>query len=254
MTTSLKSLKNSTTSPLGANNIFIGQYENITQYASALITVNVEQNAELKVYTSSDLVFQNIQTYPVSAGSVFTKTITLTEPYFHITLLNTTSTDMNYTIVETIYREVFVAPSASGPASNVNIFDSAGNSLGSVGDSLKVYLSNTSVDVKDISQTSSQVWNNTNVNTSSVSSSLDLVNKNVKNLSVFGTTAVGANFTVVVQFAISTSGTFYDSQYSYSLTNGGDFGFSIACSAPAVRLKILTATAPFNITSFISAC
>lgn len=86
-------------------------------------------------------------------------------------------------------------------------------------------------------------WNGntiTNIDGSNnVSSICDLSSNAVRQLTIFGT--IEGRNTIVVQF--SNNGTdFFDSQYNYNISRGGDYGFNITATPNYIRLRTLNTT------------
>jgi hypothetical protein len=122
MTTSLISQVNSSSTPLGINRAFIGRYDTVTNFLSAIITINTDTDCELSVFQSNDRI-NSVQTiFETVANVPFTQIVLLTNPYFYITVRNTDSIAQTSFALETIYRpSQVVKPSTGGVASNVNI-------------------------------------------------------------------------------------------------------------------------------------
>jgi hypothetical protein len=222
--TSLISTRNSTRTALLANSIFIGTAELVKDYVSASVSVNTQQDAVLSIFTSSDLQTIDEETFSITGGTLFTKVFTLTQPYFFLNLLNDTSTNNAYTVVETIYRSVFVSdPSAT--ASTVNIQDTNGNALDSVSGSLKVI---------DNSRVTANVWTANSVAPAGTSAGINCSAIKTSVLTAFGSVSGACDLTL----EYSADGTtFFSSQSVYTILGAGGFGFSLPFSAPFARLK-----------------
>lgn len=94
-------------------------------------------------------------------------------------------------------------------------------------------------------------WNGNTITTidgtNNVSPICDLSSNPVKQLTIFGT--IEGRNTIVVQF--SNNGiNFFDSQYNYNISRGGDYGFNITASPNYIRLRTLNTTN--SITSFLN--
>lgn len=160
----------------------------------------------------------------------------------------------------------------------VNINDSSGNQiLTDASHNLLVAVANTvSVDLSGSSYTESnlnvnvqntvdtdvygllnnqrqqaQVWAGVQVAQNETSASINPSSTSYANttLSCYGSSTESA--IIAVQFSNDNT-TFYTTQYQYTLP-AGDFGFSIACSAYAIRLKLLSATTS-TIVAYINVC
>lgn len=112
-----------------------------------------------------------------------------------------------------------------------------------------IYRETNSAGVSEI--VSTKVWDAAAVNVNSLSGDVMLV---TKMLSVFGTVEASFVCTLTVQYSVDGV-TFYNSQYSYNVLAGGDFGFTIGALAPYARLKITSVPsmqADFHITAYMS--
>jgi hypothetical protein len=246
MASSVFSANNFSNTPLGAEKAYIGTYDSVLQYGSATITLNTDTDCELIIYQSADKVSTISEVVPITSFP-YTSIISLAQPYVYFTVRNTTSTDQTTFLFTVIYRSGVYVPDGTGLAST-KIFDSAGNSLDSTSNALDVYVQN---QISTPSSKTTQVWNSAVVSTGSTSTALSNGSSATQIITVFGTTTAPANYTSVVQFS-NEGTTYYDSQYSYTTTAGGDFGFAIQGCAKFIRLKILTATAPLTISTFIT--
>lgn len=273
---SARSTNNFTLEPLDANRIYIGKYDSVLQYASAIVSVNGDTDMELIAYTSVDKIRTTSTAYPILASTPYTKIIQLSAPYIYFTLRNSTGVAQTYLNFDVIYREVSV-PEASAVASNVSIFDSAGNSLLSDGsNALQTYITNASIPVtytpsgtQDVSivaddvglaldtsvqavdttlkfKDKSKLWDNELVAIAGVSAVASSLTYPSKFLSVFGTVSSATTLTLQLSF---DGVTYYDTQYSYDAT--GDFGFALQLPFYYLRFK---SSASATITLAVSYC
>lgn len=86
-------------------------------------------------------------------------------------------------------------------------------------------------------------WNGNTITaidgSNNVSPICDLSSNSIKQLTIFGT--IEGRNTIVVQF--SNNGTdFFDSQYNYNISRGGDYGFNITATPNYIRLRTLNTT------------
>jgi hypothetical protein len=86
-------------------------------------------------------------------------------------------------------------------------------------------------------------WNENTITaidgSNNVSPICDLSSNAIKQLTIFGT--IEGRNTIVVQF--SNNGTdFFDSQYNYNISRGGDYGFNITATPNYIRLRTLNTT------------
>ena len=139
--TSTNSVNNRTNLPLDAGRTYIGSYDSVLQFSTAVILVNTDTTTQLTIYQSPDKSRTYTEIINIAAGSPFTKILNITSPFLYTTLRNTSGSTQTFLNYEVIYREVSVVTPASVGA-NVNIFDSNGNDLNSTSNALNVYLTN----------------------------------------------------------------------------------------------------------------
>jgi hypothetical protein len=84
------------------------------------------------------------------------------------------------------------------------------------------------------SRGSSTLWFGSPTGTNGVSLAVNFSSKNIKNISFMG--YISGDTVLTVQFSNDNT-TFYDSQYSYTLSSAGDVGFNLACCPNYLRLK-----------------
>jgi hypothetical protein len=260
--TSIKSTNNITSVPLKQDRTYIGTYDNVLQYASAVIVVNTDKDCDLTIYESVDKSTTIPTTYSINGNFPYSQIYTITTPYIYFTIKNTSGDDMTRLQFDVIYREVSViTPPVSAQA--VNISDSNGQNLNSTSGALDVFLTNSltiggTVDVANFPATQAvsidtragaQVFSGT-ISAGGVSTTLSLNSNNVTNISVFGNSA--GTCTLAVQFSRDNTN-FYTSQYSISVA-ADDFGFTIPCASSYVRLKRTDAGAGVVITANIEGC
>jgi hypothetical protein len=134
-------VNNRTNLPLDAGRTYIGSYDSVLQFSTAVILVNTDTTTQLTIYQSPDKSRTYTEIINIAAGSPFTKILNITSPFLYTTLRNTSGSTQTFLNYEVIYREVSVVTPASVGA-NVNIFDSNGNDLNSTSNALNVYLTN----------------------------------------------------------------------------------------------------------------
>lgn len=257
---SIRSTNNFSLTPLDANRIYIGSYDTVTQYATAVITLNSDTDCELTIYSSVDKIRTIKDVYASTGGTPLVKFVPLITPYVYMTVRNTEATAQTYMNFEVIYRETSV-PEPAGTASNVSIFDSAGDDiLRHAGtDALQVYVENPSITIVPSGTQEVQIvaddvglalestlsgfrddakfkgtatlWNASPVSANGVSSAQQSDDKTTM-ISVFGVTT--GSTTITLQTSLDGT-TYYDTQYSISAN--GDFGFSIPFTFKYVRFK-----------------
>lgn len=95
-------------------------------------------------------------------------------------------------------------------------------------------LDNIQTQLEKSNKGTSTLWSNNLTGVNGVSLTADLSNVNQSNLSIFGN--VNGATQLIVQFSNDGSN-FYDSQYSYTQSASGDYGFNINASPKYLRLK-----------------
>jgi hypothetical protein len=199
--TSVISVNNKSTTPLGAGKTYIGKWDSVLESSTAVILVNSDVATVLTIYQSVDKGITYTEVKPIPSG-VYTDFFSITSPFIYFTLKNNTVTDMTFLQFQIIYRQgsVFSLP----------------------------------LPVTIDSRNRDEVWGGSSVVTDGVSGVVDLTGSNRQNLSVYGSASVTCD--LALQF--STDGiTFYTSQYSVTVTGGQTFGYTIPCAASYVRLK-----------------
>jgi hypothetical protein len=139
--TSIRSPSNYTITPLGGSNIFIGQYDNVLQYSTAIITCIGSTNMELTLFQTVDKKTIKESTYAIVANVQKEIILDLKYPFIKSTLRNLNVGAQTYLNFEILYREVSVSTSET-VASAVNISDSTGLPIVSIDGSLQVDVGN----------------------------------------------------------------------------------------------------------------
>lgn len=89
-------------------------------------------------------------------------------------------------------------------------------------------------DITKSNKSSSVLWAGQITGVNGVSLPFNLININQTNITIFGNVSGATN--LIVQFSIDNI-TYYDSQYSFNSSAGGDVGFNIQSSVNYVRVK-----------------
>ena len=122
---SVLSTKNSTTVPVKANGIFEGEYENITQYSVAVITVYADTLSQLTVYQSQlGTVPASYVQHQIPASERMTFNVQVAYPYLYLTLDNLDgAVDQTLLNLCTIYRNtsVFDVSGSGEDPTDINI-------------------------------------------------------------------------------------------------------------------------------------
>ena len=213
--TSSNSVNNRTITPLGASRTYIGTYDSVLQFATAVILVNSDTTTQLTIFQSPDKSRTYTQIINILPGA-FTTLVNITSPFLYCTLRNTSGSAQTYLNFEVIYREAAVVNSVTT------------SSITRVGTNFTGPLA-----------------------TSSVCAPLSLNAYNAANLSVFG--SVSGACTLAVQLS-QDSLTYFTSQYSVTFTGASEFGFTIPCASSYVRIKRTDAGASRNVNINVQAC
>ena len=233
-----ESVNNRTFIPLQAGRVFIGTYDTVIPFSTAVVSCLSDTDCVISAFQSQNKVQSYQQTFNVVAGVQFTTQIQISNPYLYFTVRNSTAnngTQLSFTV---IYHETQIV-SSSGSGGNSNIFDSTGQPIVSTDGKLQVQdvlaeASLASIDSKlSASRGHSTLWATVSTGVNGVSSSVNLSQISPTVLTFFGNSNGATVFTV--QFSDDGS-TWYSSQYTYTLTSAGDFGFSIQSCPFYVRL------------------
>jgi hypothetical protein len=253
--------------PLQPNRSFIGQFDDVAEYSSAVISLIADTNCTITMYQSQNKTLEYTTAYNTTANTQFEQAVDLTAPFVYFTVRNesssVTQTFLNFTV---IYKTAYAVPSG-GAGTDVNIRDSAGNTItatsGSLqtklmaidsslttGGALKVNVENASLPISS-SRVQTLAWSSAPVADGGTSSIINMSASNLQVLSVYGTTDDVGTITVL----FSAEGTvFYDSQYSYDVAVAGAFGFTIPAAVSYARLRWTTLSTPATITAYLEAC
>lgn len=281
----MQSLNNQSNVSLRPNGIYIGSWDDILQYQNIQINLKASTNCQITYYESNDKVLINATTYSYVGNNIYFNSINSTSRYVYFTVRNTTNvqqTNFNFSV---LYKQSPTSNSVVGSDVNIvspvdgsgyvevvdmnNNYDVSGNLLVAVANTVSVDLSgssytesNLNVNVQNTVDTdvygllnnqrqTAQVWAGVQVAQNETSASINPASTSYCNttLSCYGSSTEAA--VIAIQFSNDDT-TFYTTQYQYTLS-AGDFGFSIPCSASAIRLKLLSTTTS-TIVAFIDVC
>ena len=117
----MESFKNSSTVPLPAGGVFIGTYEDVSSYESAVITVFSTTSCEILAFQSQDKKKTYQQGFVSQANTLTTFFISPFKfPYIYFTCRNTESQNQSILNFNVSYKNVNQQINAGGQ--NVNIF------------------------------------------------------------------------------------------------------------------------------------
>jgi hypothetical protein len=112
---SVRSANNYTLQPLGVGNIYVGSFDSVLKYSSAIISCIADTTAEIIIYSSIDKTTLTTETYQVVPNEPFTQILQLSRPFMYATLRNTSASVQTLLNFEIIYREVSLATSFPVP-------------------------------------------------------------------------------------------------------------------------------------------
>lgn len=198
--------------PLEVGRSYIGQYEEVSQYGSCIVSLFSDQVNTITIHQSQNMNLEYTQSFTTVANTQFTQNIELTAPFVYFTVRNAsamTETVMAFTVLYKVYFQQTI----------------------------------------DVSRQGIIAWNNTSVLTAGTSSILNLSTTTSKNVSVYGNSSVVGKLTVMFSY---DGLTFFQSQYSYTITVAGNFGFTISVSCGYTRLLWTGSTS--TITAYMESC
>ena len=208
---------------------FTGTYEPNLNYNYIRININTQNNDTLQIEqidNPQNIVNPIIDTYSINntATQIMAQ---LKLRFFRIVISSTTDSKRVY--------ETYLIDNIS----KIQNIDSSGNII---------------VNGLTSNNTSgkSTLWNNVSITNDNVSNICNLSVITPSNLTFYGTLDKVGSLTV--QF--SNDGiTFFNSQYVYTLTTLGDFGFNVTCCPQYVRLKVsINPAETGNITAILNYC
>ena len=273
---------NSTVFPLEPSQIYIGTYSSTTNYSEVCSTIETDSTFQLTVNYSSngvDLGIQKVYTQLAVSTEAIIYNLPPLMRYVQILLQNTSESAQTYLRLQSIFKPVQVFSFTAGTGTDVNVTNPELN-VNIVNSSLPVNISNfpavqevsgsvsanitnsslivdvsganfTSGNLNTIDTNSNKIygclntsgfillWANTLVLENATSSSITPYLKS----SIFTFFGNSSNATILTVQLSYDSTNFYDSQYSYTLTSGGNFGFTLNLAGVGyIRLKTSAGT------------
>lgn len=129
------SVKNSSLIPLASNRVFIGSWDNVIQYNTAIVSVYSDTNTLLTVYQSQNKTNDFVSTYNLQSGVYNELQIGLTNQYVYFTLLNQSQDSQTFLNLSVIYRN-----DSKNTKGSFLIWDNANTGLNGVSQSLYIGL------------------------------------------------------------------------------------------------------------------
>ena len=198
--------------PLEVGRSYIGQYEEVSQYGACVVSLFSDQVNTITIHQSQNMNLEYTQTFTTVANTQFTQNIELTAPFVYFTVRNSSSTTETVMAFTVLYKVDFQQ-------------------------------------TIDVTRQGIVAWTNASVLSTVTSSILNLLATTSKNVSVYGNSSVVGKLTVMFSY---DGVTFFQSQYSYTLTVAGNFGFTIPVSCGYTRLLWTGATS--IITAYMEGC
>lgn len=237
----MESINNQTFTALKNNCFYNGKTDDVLNYSSFTFNITSSNLCKININQSNDN--KNIITTTVNYSDVGNLTVysaNLSSRYIYFQILNDSGTDATSLGFTVLYKST----ATSGGSSDVTIIGPLnGSSIAVKGN---VDVNNfpasypvTNADLTNIynvvnSRGSGVLWSGSSTGANGVSLAVNLSNKNVKNVTFMG--SLDGDSLLTVQFS-NDGTTYYDSQYTYTLSAAGDMGFNIACCPNYIRLK-----------------
>lgn len=216
----MESTNNISFIPLQSGRAFIGTYDTVSAYASAVLSLFADTACEIYMYQSQNKTGTYVSTYTTVGGTQFVQEVSLSAPYVYFVVRNTSAfnqTKMSFTV---IYKTAYAG---AGVSADVNILSqSAGLALNAT-----IVATNALLQTKGVHT----FWDNEAVGAGDTTSGLTLATLPQKTLSIFGATSAPTTITLMM----SVDGVNYFLS-QYSVLADGNFGYCIPCPFYSVCL------------------
>lgn len=239
----MESLNNQTFTALKNNCFYNGKTDDVLAYSS--FTFNITSSNLCKIIINQSNDNTNLITTTVNYTDVDNLTVysaNLSSRYIYFQILNDSGTDATSLAFTVLYKTNII--SSGGGTSDVTIVSPLTGGAVSVAGvidigNLPATVAVTNADITSIynvvnSRGSGTLWSGSATGAGGVSLAVDLSLKNIKNITFMGN-CNGATL-LTVQFS-SDGSTYYDSQYTFTLSASGDVGFSLACCPKYIKVK-----------------
>ena len=123
----MESTNNISFVPLQTGRAFIGTYDTITQYASAVISLFSDTACEIYMYQSQNKTGTYVSTYNSVAGTQFVQEVQLTAPYVYFVVRNDSIANQTKLSFTVIYKTAYAG--ANFVTSNVNLNQVGGSDI-----------------------------------------------------------------------------------------------------------------------------
>lgn len=253
----MESINNQTFTALKNNCFYNGKTDDVLNYSSFTFNITSSNLCKININQSNDN--KNIITTTVNytdVGNLTVYSANLSSRYIYFQILNDSGTDATSLAFTVLYKSTAIS-SGGGSGGDVSIISPlTSGSVAIAGDvavnnipkdmngDLMVAVQNTSLavtnaDITNIynivnSRGSGVLWSGSATGAGGVSLAVDLSLKNIKNITFMGY-CNGATL-LTVQFS-NDGTTYYDSQYTYTLSASGDVGFNLGCCPNYLRVK-----------------
>jgi hypothetical protein len=199
-------------------------------YQTVVISINsTGAGSQLTIFQSSDA--NNIassQVISISADSLYSNSFPLYARFFKMRIDNTSMTNQTTLNCQVIFKPSYV-PNSSGVGADVNITNT--------------YLPVSQYGVWDVNtqltKGSTAIWNNAVVGAGAVSTNFATANGNNQSVSIFGNSSDATTIAILVS---NNNSTYYATQYTYSIAENSDFGFSLVLPFKYLKLSSSDAT------------
>lgn len=121
MSTSTISKNNYSITPLNVGGAFLGNWDSVLPYSSAIITINSDQNCQLTIFTAMNTLNPIVNQYNTTANVPYVLELPLNYPYIKTYLINSASNNQTFLNFEIIYREQVIQIPQSETETNVNL-------------------------------------------------------------------------------------------------------------------------------------
>lgn len=217
----MESVGNSSTTPLPANGIFLGVWQDVSLYSSAVITIRASTDCEIVVYNSQTKQQTNATTFSSVANTQSSFVISpLINKYLYITCRNITVNQQTQLSLITLLKNASYSVVQTETGSKA---------------------------VFPISGVSPLWFGQTGINGVSIPAN---INFESKAFTVYG----NVNGATTITLQLSADGaTYYDTQYKLVLTGASDFGYNLPspCAIKYLRFK---SSANVNCVLYINYC
>ena len=214
--------------PLNAKGLFIGAYENVAEFSSIVISIYSDTETTISCYQSLNKQLANVSVFTGVANVQSTFIISpIILPFVYMTVRNGTTTNQTVLNFSVAYKNS--AFSTAGTGADVNITNT--------------YLPVSQYGVWEVNtqltKGSTAIWNNAVVGAGDVSINFATASENNQSVSIFGNSSDATTVSILVS---NDNTNYYTTQYTYSIAENSDFGFSLVLPFKYLKLSSANAT------------